>query len=92
MYTVLLDKHYVKQLKKLSSQKGFDLVALQNVVEILEAGSKIPSKYRDHQLRGEFSKYRELHVKHDMLLIYCKNDTELILVLVALGSHSQLFG
>lgn len=92
MYTVLLSKRYIKQLKRMSSRKDFDIRALQDAVKILEKGIKVPAKYKDHQLKGECSNYRELHVKHDLLLVYCKDDSELVLVLIALGTHSSLFG
>lgn len=91
MYTVLFDKHYVKQLKKLSKQKQFAISALEEVVNILKRGERVPARYKDHKLHGKLDAYRELHVKSDMLLVYTKNDSELILILVALGTHSSLF-
>ncbi|MEQ1976659.1 type II toxin-antitoxin system YafQ family toxin [Xenorhabdus sp. SGI240] len=48
-------------------------------------------RHRDHELDGNWSGYRECHVKPDLLLIYQKPDSE-TLHLVRLGSHSQLFG
>jgi len=48
-------------------------------------------RYRDHDLSGNWTGYRECHIKPDLLLIYRKsgNDT---LRLARLGSHSELFG
>jgi mRNA interferase YafQ len=48
-------------------------------------------KHRDHDLSGDWSGYRECHVKPDLLLIYRKTDQDL-LRLARLGSHSELFG
>ncbi len=79
-------------LKKLSSQKSFDEDLLNTVIDILISGNTLSKRYKDHKLKGKFNLYRELHVKNDMLLIYTKNDRQLILVLVAVGSHSGLFG
>jgi mRNA interferase YafQ len=42
-------------------------------------------------LSGQWSGYRECHVKPDLLLIYRKPDPE-TLRLARLGSHSDLFG
>lgn len=36
--------------------------------------------------------YRECHIKDDLLLIYYKDKTVLVLVLVSIGTHHQLFG
>jgi mRNA interferase YafQ len=47
--------------------------------------------YRDHALVGDWSGYRECHLKPDVLLIYRKPDVE-TLRLARLGSHSDLFG
>lgn len=48
-------------------------------------------KHRDHDLSGDWSGYRECHVKPDLLLIYRKTNLD-ILRLARLGSHSELFG
>jgi mRNA interferase YafQ len=46
---------------------------------------------RDHDLSGDWSGYRECHIKPDLLLIYRKPDGA-VLRLARLGSHSELFG
>ena len=51
---------------------------------------EIPKKYRDHALSGEWSGFRECHIKPDLLLIY--ESGEDFIQLVRLGSHSELFG
>ena len=63
---------------------------MDKIIPILLSGKKLPRKYKDHQLKGKFSKFRELHIQPDGLLIYTKNDTELILTLSRTGSHSEL--
>ena len=47
-------------------------------------------RLRDHDLSGDWSGYRECHVKPDLLLIYRKTEDD-ILRLARLGSHSELF-
>jgi mRNA interferase YafQ len=49
------------------------------------------SRFRDHDLNGDWVDHRECHLKPDLLLIYRKVGSEL-LILVRLGSHSELFG
>ncbi|MFC2304656.1 type II toxin-antitoxin system YafQ family toxin [Cardiobacterium hominis] len=60
------------------------------VIYCLMNGHDIPKKYRDHALSGEWSGFRECHIKPDLLLIY--ETDEHTVQLVRLGSHSELFG
>jgi mRNA interferase YafQ len=64
--------------------------ALIDVLYKLMNDEVLPKKYKDHALVGNWSGYRECHIKPDLLLIYSlkNNDT---LELVRLGSHSELF-
>ncbi|MEY3786540.1 MAG: hypothetical protein RLZ75_745 [Pseudomonadota bacterium] len=64
--------------------------ALIDVLYKLIHDEDLPEKYRDHALIGDWSGYHECHIKPDLLLIYKKND-ENILRLARLGSHSELF-
>ena len=59
-------------------------------MEKLSNGEQLPEKYQDHELKGEWSNFRECHIKPDWLLIYLKNEQELILTLTRTGSHSDL--
>jgi mRNA interferase YafQ len=49
----------------------------------------LAARYRDHAPAGEWSGYRDCHVKPDLVLIYEKPDADM-LRLIRLGSHSQL--
>lgn len=49
----------------------------------------LPERYRDHLLTGDWLGYRECHIKPDLLLIYKKTPDSLLLV--RLGSHSEIF-
>lgn len=60
------------------------------VIYYLINDHEIPPKYRDHALSGEWSGFRECHIKPDLLLIY--ESGEDFIQLVRLGSHSELFG
>jgi len=59
------------------------------VVGLLRNKKKLPEKYKDHALTGDYFGFRECHVKPDVLLVY-DVDAE-YLYLVRLGSHSELF-
>jgi len=49
----------------------------------------LPVESQDHALNGEYKNTRELHISGDLLLIYFTTDIEL--VLIRIGTHSQLF-
>jgi len=67
---------------------------LMPVVLALANDQILQPPQRDHDLTGDWTGYRECHLKPDLLLIYRKLDTNAgaILRLARLGSHSQLFG
>jgi mRNA interferase YafQ len=62
-----------------------------SAVSLLAEDKALPERNRNHRLAGEWSDFRECHLKPDLLLIYRKPDLA-ILQLVRLGSHSELFG
>jgi len=61
------------------------------IVALLLADQDLPDQYRDHALIGDWTGYRECHLKPDLLLIYRNRNGE-ALRLARLGSHSDLFG
>ena len=64
---------------------------LPEILKLLLVDQPLPEKNRDHALSGDWTGYRECHVKPDLLLIYRKPDAD-TLRLARLGSHSELFG
>lgn len=64
---------------------------LMPVLQALVADQALEPSYRDHDLTGDWFGYRECHIKPDLLLIYRRVGDDL-LILVRLGSHSELFG
>jgi mRNA interferase YafQ len=59
-------------------------------LDLLAADLPLPAANRDHALSGDWTGYRDCHIKPDLLLIYSKPDAN-ILRLARLGSHSELF-
>ncbi len=64
---------------------------VQEVVSILESGKILPRKYKDHALRGNMNIYRELHIEPNLLLVYERDVVERMIILINIGSHSQIF-
>ena len=77
---------------KLAEKQGLDMTELAKVITILANGDRLPDKYRDHELQGNYKGYRECHIEPDWLLIYNISSNILVLPLVRTRSHSRLFG
>lgn len=76
---------------KLMKKRGKDLGKLKLVLNMLQKGQELPAKYKDHSLSGNFAGCRECHIEPDWLLVYEIIDSELIILLLTTGSHSDLF-
>ena len=68
-----------------------DLKLLKEVIDILSKGEKLEEKYKDHYLQGNYSGFKECHIKPDWLLVYKIEDNVLVLTLSRTGTHSDLF-
>ena len=62
---------------------------LIEAIGLLAADRSLPQRYFDHTLLGEWSDFRDCHIRPDLVLIYEKPDAQ-TLRLVRLGSHSEL--
>ena len=90
----MLEAFYTTKIKrdvKLLKKRGYDFKKFAKVVDILRNGEKLPEKYKDHKLTGEYEGQRECHIEPDWLLIYKIEDNLLILTLTRTGTHSDLF-
>ena len=76
---------------KLMKKRGKDLDKLTVVLKLLQNGEELPAKYKDHALTGNYIGCRECHIEPDWLLVYRKEDKELILYATATGTHADLF-
>jgi mRNA interferase YafQ len=63
---------------------------LKGIMVRLARQERLPLKYRDHRLAGNYKGRRECHVEPDWLLIY-KTTTDTI-VFERTGRHADLFG
>lgn len=90
-----LEVKYSSKFKKglkTAVKRGLDISLLENVVEKLKNRMPLEEKYQDHSLKGKMSKYRECHIQPDWLLVYLIEKDVLVLTLIDIGSHSDLFG
>ena len=90
MYSLEFTNQYLKDLKK-ARRRNFDEEKLNTVIQILITGIKLPDKYNEHRLKGNFSGLFECHISPDWLLIYLKDDSIKLITLIRTGTHSDLF-
>ena len=91
-YSIKRSNNFKKQYKKFLRQ-GKDISKMETVIEILASGEQLDKKYKDHSLSDNkyYKGCRECHIEPDWLLIYKIINNELILYLIEIGSHSDLF-
>lgn len=91
-YQIKYTTDFKKNYKKIKKQ-GKDVEKLKVAVSKLANGLELDEKYKNHILT-ESKHYKncgECHIEPDWLLVYQYIDNELVLILVATGSHSELF-
>ncbi len=90
MLTIRYETSFKKDIKRMK-KRGYNLDLLKEVITLLISEHKLPEKYREHTLSGEFSDFTECHITPDWLLIYKIDHQVLILCLSRTGTHSDLF-
>jgi mRNA interferase YafQ len=81
---------FKKDLKIYKHNKDL-LVDLEKVLDILISGKDLPLKNLNHRLSGEFKDCFECHIRPDVILIYKIEKLEITILLLRIGSHSDLF-
>lgn len=91
-YDIEITSRFKSEYKKIKKQ-GRDINKLIDVLETLANGEELDPKYKNHRLINNkiFKDCNECHISPDWLLIYKYHQNELILLLFATGSHSDLF-
>lgn len=79
---------FKKDFAKLKKQ-GKDLGKIKLVTDCLIDGDKLPVKYKDHALKGEWKESRDCHIEPDCILIYTIESNHVHFERI--GSHSELF-
>ena len=90
MLKIVQSNKFKKDLK-LARKRNLNLEELKIVITKLANQEKLEEKYRDHALSGNFSDFRECHIKPDWVLIYTIDDEELELFLFRTGTRSDLY-
>lgn len=80
-----------KRAYKICKRRGYDLSKLEKAISILVEKGHLPKEYRPHILSGKLVGIWECHISSDWLLLWKQSDTELILLLLDTGTHSDIF-
>ncbi len=87
MLKAQLGSKFKKDYKKAQKQ-GRDVAILKEVMTRLQCQEKLDSKFRDHDLIGNWKGCRECHLESDWLLIYRIDNGSI--VFIRTGSHSEV--
>lgn len=81
---------FKKQLRKVIRQ-GKSEKKIKSVIFKLADDGLLSSSFKVHKLKGTYKGMFELHIEPDLLLIYEYEHEILVLHLIQIGSHSELF-
>ena len=85
---IIYTKDFIKSYKKLST------VNKQAVDKTLELFSKNPQNpiLRNHSLKGSKQGFKSIDVKFDLRVLFYEEDSYLKIIMLEVGTHSQLYG
>lgn len=91
-YHVQYTSRFKKEFKKILKQ-GKDENLFLEVLNVIANGEELDEKYKNHKLINDktFKECYECHIQPNWLLVYKVQNNELVLLLFATGSHSELF-
>lgn len=93
IYEIDYTTQFKKDYKKFKNN-SYKLEKIANAIKLLEAGGidNLPQSMKPHSLIGNYKNHFECHIESNLLLIWLQYDEiEKRIVLVRLGSHSELF-
>lgn len=91
MYTLRTTHQFERDLKR-CVKRGLPMEELRRAIDILVKDGKLPPEYKSHKLHGNHTGEWECHIHPDWILVWEQNDTELTLLMLNTGTHSDVFG
>ena len=89
MYTIFYTNKFDKDVKR-CVKRGLDIAKLQEATRILAEEGSLPMQYHPHKLSGDYANCWECHIEPNWLMIWQQNDTQLTLLFMRTGTHSDL--
>ncbi len=90
VYTVRISNQFKKDFRR-CIKRGLNMKLITDAMDLLAATGTLPMKYRPHKLVGQKQETWECHIEPDWLMTWQQNDTELTLLFLQTGTHSDLF-
>lgn len=90
MYSINYSKRFEKDLKR-CKKRGLNIQLIKDAVTLLAATGSLPLKYHPHKLASQKQETWECHIQPDWLMTWQQNDTELTLLFLQTGTHSDFF-
>ncbi len=85
-YTTKFRRDYKTALKR-----GYEEALIKNVITRIAAKEQLPAKHHAHKLSGNYKDCWECHILPDWLLIWKVKEKTNTLILIATGTHADLF-
>lgn len=89
-YEIIISNRFKKDLKR-CHKRGLDMKLIYEAMSILANTGTLPMEYRPHKLTGMHAGQWECHIQPDWLMTWEQNDTQLTLLFLQTGTHSDLF-
>lgn len=89
-YTIKISNQFKKDFRR-CIKRGLNMKLITDAMDLLAATGTLPIKYRPHKLVSQEQETWECHIQPDWLMIWQQNDTELTLLFLQTGTHSDLF-
>ena len=90
MYSINYTNRFTKDLKR-CKKRGLNIKLIQDAIVLLSTTGTLPAQYHPHRLSGNRQGQWECHIQPDWLMTWEQNDTELTLLFLQTGTHSDLF-
>jgi mRNA interferase YafQ len=82
-------KQFIKDFRRIVQSPKFSQVEYLKLMSLLISRQNLPSRYLNHELKGDYKGYWDCHITNDCVLIYKIIEDELRLARI--GTHSDLF-
>lgn len=92
MHEVRFSAAFRRAYKRLRRSGKFPKEEVDDLIDLLASDERLPQQNRDHALHGEYAGKRECHIRGDLLLVYERHDDILVLVMINIGTHHDIFG
>ena len=89
-YTVKISNQFKKDFRR-CIKRGLNMKLITDAMDLLKATGTLPEQYHTHKLSGNRQDQWECHIQPDWLMTWMQNDTELTLLFLQTGTHSDLF-